>query len=616
MSHITVQCRLVASESTRHHLWKLMADLNTPLINELLAQMAQHPKFETWRKKGSLPAGIVKQLCQPLKADPRFTNQPARFYTSAIAVVEYIYKSWFKLQQRLAQKLSRKISWLGMLKSDEELTAESNTSVEVILTNAAELLNSLSSEEGSIYTKLWKVYNDADDLLTRCVVCYLFKNSNEVPEKSEENLEEFAKRRRKTEIQIERIKRQLESRLPKGRDLTGESWLETLAIASTTAPTDESEAKSWQNKLLTEPKLIPFPVGYETSEDLTWRKNDKGRLSVKFNGLGKHTFQIYCDQRQLKWFERFYEDQKIRKGSKNEYSSSLFTLRSGRIAWQGGTNTNKDDPWKIHQLILYCTVDTRFWTAEGTEQVCKEKAEGIAKTLTKMEEKGELNDNQQAFIRHEQSTLARLNNPFPRPSQPPYQGQPHILIGVALERHKPTTIAVFDGKKDKVITYRSFKQLLGDNYELLNKRHKRKQKESHQRHKAQRDGSSNQFGDSQLGEHIDRLIAKAIVTFAQTSDAGSIVLPKLGDIRESFESKIQAQAEQKFPELIENRKKYLKRYRIQVHQWSYGRLINDIKAQASKLGMVVEEGQQPIRASPQEKAKEVAISAYRNRRKS
>lgn len=91
MSQITVQCRLVASVSTRHHLWKLMVDLNTPLINELLAQMAQHPDFETWRKKGKLPAGIVKQLCQPLKADPRFIGQPGRFYTSAIAVVEYIY---------------------------------------------------------------------------------------------------------------------------------------------------------------------------------------------------------------------------------------------------------------------------------------------------------------------------------------------------------------------------------------------------------------------------------------------------------------------------------------------------------------------------------------------
>jgi hypothetical protein len=109
MSQITVGCRLVAGVSTRHHLWKLMADLNTPLINELLAQMAQHPEFETWRKKGKLPAGIVKQLCQPLRSEERFIGQPGRFYTSAIALVAYIYKSWFKLQQRLEQKLKGQI---------------------------------------------------------------------------------------------------------------------------------------------------------------------------------------------------------------------------------------------------------------------------------------------------------------------------------------------------------------------------------------------------------------------------------------------------------------------------------------------------------------------------
>jgi hypothetical protein len=83
MSQITIQCRLVASEPTRQHLWKLMAQANTPLINELLKQVGQHPDFEAWRHKGKLPAGIVKQLCQPLRTDPRFIGQPGRFYMSA-----------------------------------------------------------------------------------------------------------------------------------------------------------------------------------------------------------------------------------------------------------------------------------------------------------------------------------------------------------------------------------------------------------------------------------------------------------------------------------------------------------------------------------------------------
>ncbi|MFW6296331.1 MAG: hypothetical protein ACOC04_03985 [Halothece sp.] len=81
MSQITIQCRLVASEATRHQLWQLMAQQNTPLINELLKQVAEHPDFETWRQKGKLPGGIVSQLCKPLKKDSRFSGQPSRFYS-------------------------------------------------------------------------------------------------------------------------------------------------------------------------------------------------------------------------------------------------------------------------------------------------------------------------------------------------------------------------------------------------------------------------------------------------------------------------------------------------------------------------------------------------------
>ncbi|RCJ29208.1 hypothetical protein A6770_22395 [Nostoc minutum NIES-26] len=77
-----------------------MAQLNTPLINELLFLVAQDPDFETWRQKGKIPTGVVKQLCAALKTDSRFIGQPARFYTSAIATVNYIYKSWLALMKR------------------------------------------------------------------------------------------------------------------------------------------------------------------------------------------------------------------------------------------------------------------------------------------------------------------------------------------------------------------------------------------------------------------------------------------------------------------------------------------------------------------------------------
>jgi hypothetical protein len=66
----------------------------------------------------------------------------------------------------------------------------------------------------------------------------LLKNGCEVPDQ-EEDKEKFAKRRRKTEIKISRLEEQLASRIPKGRDLTGEKWLETLIVATSTVPENE-----------------------------------------------------------------------------------------------------------------------------------------------------------------------------------------------------------------------------------------------------------------------------------------------------------------------------------------------------------------------------------------
>ena len=61
MSQITIQCRLLASETTRQQLWQLMTEKNTPLINELLMQMGKHPELEKWRQKGKHPKGLVNQ---------------------------------------------------------------------------------------------------------------------------------------------------------------------------------------------------------------------------------------------------------------------------------------------------------------------------------------------------------------------------------------------------------------------------------------------------------------------------------------------------------------------------------------------------------------------------
>jgi len=623
VSQITIQCRLVASEATRQTLWNLMAKRNTPLINELLAQMAQHPDLEQWRQQGKPPAGVVKKLCEPLRKDPRFMGQPGRFYTSAIALVEYIYKSWLKLQQRLQRQLEGQVRWLGMLQSDEELCQDNNCTLNTLRDRAVKILANLESPKtqrnkskkrseikpGSRQT-LFELYDRTEEGLVRGAIAYLLKNGCKLPTK-EEDPKIFAKRRRKAEIKIERLRDRIEASLSKGRDLTGERWLNTLLIASSTIPENAQQAKLWQDILLTKTKTFPYPINYETNEDLTWSKNKKGRFCVRFNGLSEHTFKVYCDQRQLKWFQRFYEDQEVKRASKNQHSSSLFTLRSGRIVWQEANA--KGDPWTTNHLTLYCTLDTRLWSAEGTEEVREEKAADIAKTLTRMNEKGNLNDKQQAFIKRKTTTLDRINNPFPRPSQPLYQGRSHILVGVALGLEKPATVAVVDGTTGKAIAYRNIKQLLGDNYKLLNRQRQRKRSQSHQRHKAQKRSEFNQFGDSELGQHIDRLLAKAIVAFARSQGAGSIVIPKLEDLREIVQSEIQTRAEEKVPGYLEGQKQYAKQYRIQVHQWSYGRLIDSLKSKATQQQIAIEEGKQPVRGSPTQQAKELALLAYRSR---
>ena len=54
-------------------------------------------------------------------------------------------------------------------------------------------------------------------------------------------------------------------------------------------------------------------------------------------------------------------------------------------------------------------------------------------------------------------------------------------------------------------------------------------------------------------------------------------------------------------------------YRINIHQWSYGRLIESIQQAASKIGIAIEKAQQPRQGNSQEQAKNLAIAAYSSR---
>ncbi len=635
MSVITIQCRLVAPEETLRHLWELMEKKNTPLINELLEQLGKHPDFETWLQKGKLPTEVVKTLCNSLKTNPCFAGQPGRFYSSAIAFVDYIYKSWFALQKQRQHKIERKERWLSMLKSDGELEQESRCSLDVIRAKAAELLTTVAvqsdsnqnqptkSNKGSktkngkadevsptLFNKLFEAYEQTTDTLTRCALAYLLKNGCQVNE-LEEDSKEFARRRRSKEIEIERLKEQQKSQIPKGRNLTGIPSLETSEIVIHNASKNQGEAKAGQAVLLRKSNCVPFPINYGSSTDLSWFKNDKGRICVKFNGLGKHSFEIYCDRRQLHWFQRFLEDWQIDHDNKDQYSTSLFALRSARLLWSEGKG--KDDPWNKHHLTLQCSIDTRAWTAEGTELIRSEKIAAADKQLSNQEQKGELNEKQQDYLQRKRSQRERLNNTLPRPSKPLYQGQSSILVGVSFGLDEPATVTVVDATKGKVLAYRNIKQILGKNYPLLTRQRHQQQSLSHKRHKAQKRRAPNQCGESKLGQYVDRLVAKEIVAITQTYQAGSIVLPKLSDMREIVQSEIQARAEQKVPGYKEGQQKYAKQYRVSVHRWSYGRLSQCIHESAAKVGIAIEIGQQPIRGSPEEKARDLAIAAYHTR---
>ena len=632
MNVITIQCRLVAPEETLRHLWELMEKKNTPLINELLEQLGKHPDFETWLQKGKLPTEVVKTLCNSLKTNPGFAGQPGRFYYSASTLVDYIYKSWFALQQKRQRQIEGKERWFSILKNDGELEQESGCSLEVIRAKASQILTQVATQSDSkqnqppkrkktkkgnaneppstVFNQLFNSYGKTDDSLRRCALTYLLKNDCQVSE-VEEDPEKLAHRRRKTEIGIERLKEQLKSRIPKGRNLTGTPSLETSEIVIGNVSQNQGEVKAGQAVLLRKSNCVPFPINYGSTTDLSWFKNDKGRICVKFNGLGQHSFEIYCDRRQLHWFQRFLEDWQIDHDNKDQYSTSLFTLRSARLLWLKGKG--KGDPWNKYHLTLHCSIDTRAWTAEGTELIRSQKIAAADKQLSNKEQKGELNEKQQDHLQRKRSERERLNNTFPRPSKPLYQGQSSILVGVSFGLDKPATVAVVDATKGKVLAYRNIKQLLGKNYPLLTRQRHQQQSLSHKRHKAQKRRAPNQFGESELGQYVDRLVAKEIVAIAKTYQAGSIVLPRLRDMREIVQSEIQARAEQKAPGYKKGQQKYAKQYRVSVHRWSYGRLSQCIHESAAKVGIAVEIGQQPIRGSPEEKARDLAIAAYHTR---
>lgn len=701
MSLLTIRCRLVAceigsqgsvsaTEQARQYLWELTVR-TTDLINALIKQIALHPNFQDWQHQGKLSEKELKNLCESLKRDPGYSDLPARFLTSAKLSASEIYDSWLVTQKSRRLKLDGITCWLGIVKSDAELVQSSGYSLEQIRTKAYEILHRLdpsrqlqieprandkttrkrrnrvtsgsaktedglsknpamasnSNDTKQLFSQLFETYFSPEetDALSRSAIAHLIKNGCTVNEE-EEDIEKLAKRLRKKQKEAERLQEQLESRLPKGRDLDGEEFLKTLDIASQTVPESEAEALSWQASLLRRPKSKPFPILFFSSSDLRWlsierkqhgKQEPQKRIFVKFAGLDrKYLFEVYCDRRQLSLFQQFIEDWQLYSDKQNQgfYSSSLFLLRSATLLWQEGerasekaaehhtmrsheaspANKGEIAPWNRYRLYLHCTIETRCLSFQGTEQVKTEKASNVKKLIASYEGKQELSETQQQALSRKRGTAARLQNSFPRPSRPQYQGNADVIIGVSLGLDPPIAVAIVEASTGKLLLYQSIRQLLGENYKLLSHyRHQQKQ-HSNQRHKHQRNHQSDSITESNTGEYIDRLIAKAIVALAQTHQVGSIALPNMTGHRERLQGELAARAEQKFPGNQTAQDHYAKQYRISIHRWSYHRLIQNIEAQARKAGLSIEVGQQPTQGNPNEKAKAVAMSAFHHRK--
>ena len=204
MSLITIQCRLVASADTRQFLWMLMSQKNTPLINEIFMRIAEHPDFSVWKEKGKLPKNFLAQQIAELKEDKRFQGQPCRFYASVHKMIEYVYESWFTIQDKNKFRLQGHTRWLEMLKPDTEILQCFDGSLEKLQNQARKILDEIDSTlpHKRIIDQLFKEYERINDPRIQGAIVYLIKNGASIPENKLETEKKYKKLKRKVEIQV------------------------------------------------------------------------------------------------------------------------------------------------------------------------------------------------------------------------------------------------------------------------------------------------------------------------------------------------------------------------------------------------------------------------------
>lgn len=250
--HKTVCCHLCADEPTRRFLWEAM-EKYTLLVNLLLEQVGCSSELEQWKRQGWVSEATVKQFCKAFEEKEQFKGLPSRFYMSAISLVKDTFEGWVKSQQRLTRKINGKKRWLKLVEEDIELAKTTDFSLEAIQNRAKDLLlelrqqqnpkpqlesskdspdegqqrNEVSDNQRLPFSLLFDTYGVIEDDLSRHAIVHLLKNGGEVNEEIE-NTEELARRLATKREEIQRLEEQLASRLPKGRDPTGEQAINFL----------------------------------------------------------------------------------------------------------------------------------------------------------------------------------------------------------------------------------------------------------------------------------------------------------------------------------------------------------------------------------------------------
>ena len=390
----------------------------------------------------------------------------------------------------------------------------------------------------------------------------------------------------------------------------------------------------------------------------------------KYSGEIPSIFQVQCDRRQLPILRQIVSDWQSHQqlGEEEKYGLGLMLLKSAQLLWEEDKqqlykhNVKKQSalnettsleqppaPWQTHRLYLHVCINPHLLTADGTEAVRQEKIAATVKKLNGLRKKKlELAEQLQAErskpadamakvqrdcenrIIATATSLERLQHPSPlRPSKLTYQGQPNVIVGVSFSREKPVGVAVVDVQTGLIIEYqgtrlllsnrtikakrgnRSVTQLRLEKYRLVHRRYRQQKQNSSRRAKEQKQNRYAQSkSESNLGLHLNRLIASRIVKLAVKWQASTIVIPNLGDIRESVEAALETKAKHKFPNELVRQHNYAKHIRSSFHTWSYGQLTRCIKSCAFGAGVPVEGGQQPLQGSLQEKALQVALHAY------